>query len=101
MPLYTFRNKHTQEQYDEILTYEELQEYIKQDHIEQVFKMNIYRYTDNNGIKDQEMDYLKDKNIQGNGEFKPYGKVKTAQDNHNFKVLKNKKHFSENGKKKN
>ena len=95
MPLYTFRNKHTQEQYDEILTYEELQEYIKQDHIEQVFKMNIYRYTDNNGIKDQEMDYLKDKNIQGNGAFKPYGKVKTKQDNHNYKVMKNKKHFSE------
>ena len=42
MPIYTFRNMLTNEQYDEIMTYEELQEYIKQEHIEQVFKINLY-----------------------------------------------------------
>ena len=48
MPIYTFKNKLTNEQYDEIMTYDELQEYIKQEHIEQVFKINLYRYSDNN-----------------------------------------------------
>ena len=95
MPVYTFRNKNTNEQYNEIMSYEELQEYIKQEHIEQVFKINLYRYSDNNGIKDQETAWLKDPEVKGNGKFEPYGKVKTAQDNHNHKVMKNKKHFSE------
>jgi len=95
MPVYTFRNKNTNEQYNEIMSYEELQEYIKQEHIEQVFKINLYRYSDNNGIKDQETSWLKDPEVKGNGKFEPYGKVKTAQDNHNYKVMKNKKHFSE------
>ena len=94
MPIYTFRNMFTNEQYDEIMTYEELQEYIKQEHIEQVFKINLYRYSDNNGIKDQETAWMKDKNIRGNGKFEPYGKVKTSQDNKNFKRKKDKKHFS-------
>ena len=95
MPKYTFRNIHTDEQYDMMMSYEELQEYIKQEHIEQVFKINLYRYSDNNGIKDQETAWLKDPEVKGNGKFEPYGKVKTAQDNHNHKVMKNKKHFSE------
>tara|TARA_R100000234_G_C4895286_1_gene133280 strand:- start:116 stop:409 length:294 start_codon:yes stop_codon:yes gene_type:complete len=95
MPKYTFRNIHTDEQYDMMMSYEELQEYIKQEHIEQVFKINLYRYSDNNGIKDQETAWLKDPEVKGNGKFEPYGKVKTAQDNHNYKVMKNKKHFSE------
>ena len=95
MPLYTFRNKNTDEQYDEVMSYEELQEYLKQEDIEQVFKMNIFRYSDNNGIKDQEYSWLKDPKIEGNGEFKPYGKVKTEQDNHNHKVIKQKKHIGE------
>ena len=29
MPLYTFRNKDTSEQYDKVMSYEELQEYLK------------------------------------------------------------------------
>ena len=95
MPLYTFRNKKTDEQYDEVMSYEELQEYLKQEDVEQVFKMNIFRYSDNNGIKDQEHSWLKDPKIEGNGGFKPYGKVKTEQDNHNHKVIKQKKHFGE------
>ena len=33
--------------------------------------------------------------IEGNGKFEPYGKVKTKEDNHNYKVLKDKKHFGE------
>ena len=95
MPVYTFRNKNTNEQYNEIMSYDELQEYIKQEHIEQVFKINLYRYSDNNGIKDQETAWLKDPEVKGNGKFEPYGKVKTADENHNYKVIKNKKHFSE------
>ena len=43
MPLYTFRNKDTSEQYDKVMSYEELQEYLKQEHIEQIFKMNIFK----------------------------------------------------------
>ena len=38
MPLYTFKNLETDEVYDKILTYDELQEYVKQENIEQVFK---------------------------------------------------------------
>jgi hypothetical protein len=77
------------------MSYEELQEYLKQEDVEQVFKMNIFRYSDNNGIKDQQHAWLKDPKIEGNGVFKPYGKVKTADDNHNHKVIKQKKHFGE------
>lgn len=95
MPTYTFRNKKTNEQYNEIMSYDELQEYIKQEHIEQVFKINLYRYSDNNGIKDQETAWLKDPEVHGNGKFEPYGKVKTADENNNYKVLKDKKHFGE------
>ena len=95
MPKYTFRNIHTDENYDMMMSYEELQKYIKQEHIEQVFKINLYRYSDNNGIKDQETAWLRDPEVKGDGAFRPYGKVKTKQDNHNYKVMKNKKHFSE------
>jgi hypothetical protein len=55
----------------------------------------MFRYSDNNGIKDQETDWMRDPVVRGNGAFKPYGKVKTSDDNHNFKVMKDKKHFSE------
>tara|TARA_B100000427_G_C15381081_1_gene538934 strand:- start:331 stop:624 length:294 start_codon:yes stop_codon:yes gene_type:complete len=95
MPTYTFRNKITNECYNKIMTYEELLEYIKNPDIEQEYKINMFRYSDNNGIKDQETDWLRDPEVKGNGRFEPYGKVKTAQDNHNHKVMKNKKHFSE------
>ena len=95
MPLYTFKNLQTDEQYDEVMSYEDLQEYLKQDHIEQVFKINIYRYSDNNGIKDQETSWLRDPKVEGNGRFEPYGKVKTAERDHNHKVKKQKKHFGE------
>ena len=33
MPLYTFRNKNTNEEYDKQMSYEELQEYLKQEDI--------------------------------------------------------------------
>ena len=95
MPLYTFKNKKTNEEYDEVMSYDELQEYLKEDQVEQVFKMNIFRYSDNGGIKDQEHSWLKDPKIEGNGGFKTYGKVKTAEDNHNYKVKKRAKHFGE------
>ena len=95
MPLYKFKNLQTNDEYDEVMSYEDLQEYLKQEDIQQVFKINIYRYSDNNGIKDQEYSWLKDPKIEGNGKFEPYGKVKTKEDNHNYKVMKNKKHFGE------
>jgi len=31
MPLYTFKNTKTNEEYDEVMSYEELQEYLKQE----------------------------------------------------------------------
>ena len=80
MPLYTFRNKDTSEQYDKVMSYEELQEYLKQENIEQIFKMNICRYSDNNGAKDQFTEWAKDKNITGDGGFKTYGKARTDYD---------------------
>ena len=95
MPIYTFINKLNNKRYEKIMTYEELIEYIKDPNIEQEYKMNIFRYSDNNGIKDQQHAWLKDPKIEGNGVFKPYGKVKTADDNHNHKVIKQKKHFGE------
>ena len=42
MPLYTFKDKNKNIEYDKELSYEDLQEYVKQEHIEQVFKMNIF-----------------------------------------------------------
>ena len=75
MPLYTFKDKNKNIEYDKELSYDDLQEYIKQDHIEQVFKMNIFRYADGNGIKDQFTDWCKDSTIKGKGNFNPYGKA--------------------------
>ena len=75
MPLYTFKNLETNEEYDEVMSYEELVEYIKQAHIEQVFKMKITRYSDSNGIKDQFTDWCKESSVNGKGDFKPYGKA--------------------------
>ncbi len=95
MPIYTFINKLTNKRYEKIMTYEELIEYIKDPNIEQEYKMNLFRYSDNNGIKDQETDWMRDPVIRGNGKFEPYGKVATADENHNYKVMKDKKHFSE------
>lgn len=76
MPLYTFKKIDTEEEYDEVMTYEELQEYLKQDNIQQVFKMNIYRYSDAGGIKDQFTDWAKEGDVKGKGQFNPYGKGK-------------------------
>ena len=95
MPIYTFINKLTNKRYEKIMTYEELIEYIKDPNIEQEYKMNLFRYSDNNGIKDQETDWMRDPVIRGNWKFEPYGKVATADENHNYKVMKDKKHFSE------
>tara|TARA_R110000823_G_scaffold182909_1_gene315635 strand:- start:1800 stop:2093 length:294 start_codon:yes stop_codon:yes gene_type:complete len=95
MPVYTFRNKKTNHEYDEVMSYDDLQKYLKQDNIEQVFKINIYRYSDNNGIKDQEMGFLRDPKVEGNGAFKPYGKVKEKDENTNYKRTKQAKHFGE------
>lgn len=75
MPLYTFKNKETQEEYDEVMSYENLLEYVKQDNIEQVFKIKITRYSDAGGMKDQFTDWCKDNNVKGKGDFKPYGKA--------------------------
>ena len=69
MPLYTFKNTKTDEEYDEVMSYEELQEYLKQEDIHQVFKMNIYRYSDAGGIKDQFTDWCKDDKVKGKGDF--------------------------------
>ena len=90
MPVYTFRNKNTSEQYDKVMSYEELQEYLKQENIEQIFKINIYRYSDNNGTKDQFTEWAKDPNIKGNGEFKTYGKARTDYDKKQDDKEKNK-----------
>tara|TARA_Y100000592_G_scaffold18257_1_gene27728 strand:- start:8 stop:289 length:282 start_codon:yes stop_codon:yes gene_type:complete len=90
MPLYTFRNKDTREEYDKVMSYEELQEYLKQESIEQVFKINIYRYSDNNGAKDQFTEWAKDSSINGNGGFKTYGKAITDYDRKQNDKEKNK-----------
>ena len=95
MPIYTFINKLTNKKYDKIMSYEELLEYIKDPDIEQEYKISIFRCSDNNGEKDQIVDWCRDKTIHGNGKFETYGKVKTDQHNHNYKVLKDRKHFSE------
>ena len=81
MPLYTFKKKDTDEQYNKIMTYEELLEYLdKNKDIQQVFKMNIFRYSDNNGTKDQFTEWARDASVSGNGEFKTYGKARTDED---------------------
>ena len=81
MPLYTFKKKDTDEQYNKIMTYEELLEYLdKNKDIQQVFKMNIFRYSDNNGAKDQFTEWAKDSSINDNGGFKTYGKARTDYD---------------------
>jgi len=81
MPLYTFKKKDTDEQYNKIMTYEELLEYLdKNKDIHQVFKMNIFRYSDNNGAKDQFTEWAKDSSINDNGGFKTYGKARTDYD---------------------
>ena len=90
MPLYTFRNKDTSEQYDRVMSYDELQEYLKQENIEQIFKINICRYSDNNGAKDQFTEWAKDKNITGAGGFKTYGKARTDYDKRKDDKEKNK-----------
>ena len=90
MPLYTFRNKDTSEQYDRVMSYDELQEYLKQENIEQIFKINICRYSDNNGAKDQFTEWARDKNINGDGGFKTYGKAKTDYDKKEDDKEKNK-----------
>ena len=90
MPLYTFKNKKTNEEYDKIMSYEELQEYLKQEHIQQIFKMNICRYSDNNGAKDQFTEWARDPNITGNGGFKTYGKARTDYDKRQDDKEKNK-----------
>ena len=90
MPLYTFRNKDTKEEYDKVMSYEELQEYLKQKSIEQVFKINIYRYSDNNGAKDQFTEWAKDSSINGNGGFETYGKAMTDYDRKQNDKKKNK-----------
>ena len=90
MPLYTFRNKDTSEQYDKVMSYEELQEYLKKENIEQIFKINIYRYSDNNGVKDQFTEWAKDPSITGDGGFKTYGKARTDYDKREDDKEKNK-----------
>jgi hypothetical protein len=81
MPLYTFKKKDTDEQYNKIMSYEELLDYLRNNKdIHQVFKMNIFRYSDNNGAKDQFTEWAKDSSINDNGEFKTYGKAQTDYD---------------------
>ena len=75
MPLYTFINKNTNEEYDEVMSYEDLLEYVKRDDVEQVFKIKITRYSDAGGMKDQFTDWCKDTAVKGKGDFKPYGKA--------------------------
>jgi hypothetical protein len=77
MPLYTFINKNTNEEYDEVMSYEALLEYVKRDDVEQVFKIKITRYSDAGGMKDQFTDWCKDNKVKDGdkGNFKPYGKA--------------------------
>ena len=80
MPVYTFKNKKTNEEYDEIMSYDELVEYLKQDNIQQVFKINIFKYADGGGMKDQFNDWCKSTSVNGKEEFKPYGKARNDAD---------------------
>jgi len=72
------------------MSYEDLKEYLKQEHIQQIFKMNICRYSDNNGAKDQFTEWARDPNITGNGGFKTYGKARTDYDKREDDKEKNK-----------
>ena len=94
MPSYTFINKLTNKKHDKIMSYEELIKYLKDPNIEQEYKINMFRHSDNSGEKDQIIDWCRDKEIRGNGKFETYGKVKQEEQNHNYKVIKDKKHFS-------
>jgi len=81
MPLYTFKNKKTEEEFDEYMSYDNLDNYLRTNKdLEQVFKINIFRYSDNNGTKDQFTEWAKDSSVSGNGEFKPYGKARNDED---------------------
>jgi hypothetical protein len=100
MPIYTFLNKLTNKKYDKIMSYKELLEYIKDPNIQQEYKLNMFRYSDNNGIKDQEHAFLKDPKVRGNGKFEPYGKVKTEDENKIFKAIRKEQHFGEGNAKK-
>tara|TARA_R110000737_G_scaffold123216_1_gene155211 strand:- start:1223 stop:1492 length:270 start_codon:yes stop_codon:yes gene_type:complete len=75
MPLYTFKNLETNEEYDEVMSYDNLIKYLKQDNIQQVFKFNMLRYSDGGGMKDQFTDWCKESSVKGKGDFKPYGKA--------------------------
>lgn len=91
MPLYTFRNKKTNKQFDEYMSYDNLDLYLKKNKdLEQVFKINIFRYSDNNGTKDQFTEWARDASISGNGEFKTYGKARTDEDKKRDDKEKNK-----------
>ena len=52
--------------------------------------MNICRYSDNNGAKDQFTEWAKDPSVTGNGEFKAYGKARTDYDKRKDDKEKNK-----------
>jgi hypothetical protein len=93
MPLYTFKKITTNEQFDKVMSYEELQEYVKQEDIQQVFKLNMFRYSDNNGEKDQFTDWARSKEIKGNGGFKTYGKARTDYDKKKDDKEKNKNKY--------
>ena len=81
MPLYRFKNKKTDEEYNQVMSYEELLQYLNDNKdVHQVFKMNIFRYSDNNGAKDQFTEWAKDSSINDNGQFKTYGKAQTDYD---------------------
>lgn len=81
MPVYTFRNRKTNKEFDEYMSYDNLEPYLRKNKdLDQVFKINIFRYSDNNGAKDQFTEWAKDSSINDNGEFKTYGKAKTDYD---------------------
>ncbi len=61
-----------------------------QENIEQIFKMNITRYSDNNGAKDQFTEWARDSKINGQGGFKTYGKARTDYDKKQDDKEKNK-----------
>ena len=93
MPLYTFKNTVTDKQFDEYMEYENLKPYLKKNkHLHQVFKMNIFRYSDNNGAKDQFTEWAKDVSVsaENNGGFKTYGKARTDYDKKKDDQEKNK-----------
>jgi hypothetical protein len=52
--------------------------------------MNITRYSDNNGAKDQFTEWARDSKINGQGGFKTYGKARTDYDKKQDDKEKNK-----------